>query len=372
MEVPKVSSVQPLGNKKLLVKFDNGVEKIYDCGQLFNLENFQLLKNETFFKAVKVGIGDYGISWNDDVDLSNDELWKNGVETEKTTVMVVQEFMPLDLSQASKEEIYRKVPSFSKELNWLVILDQEWLDHLGGPKSSLPIARVCLHDAVRVASQAGYALEQAYAHIIWFRKECTDAPKEPEAHYYGRFYADDAALRLYSATEHTASFIEALRNIPKERQKGNKYVAKAVVIGKYLKEQRPKDPITGIVSCLMSDEWNFVRDYRNQWVHNKPPVLDSPGLDYRRRNRWNKVGEMWMVAHGITQTPDYTLDDLLEKMSKATWDFQTALSKLTDLFFQELETLGIKRDVGAGILAPPNDYSKRVPGGIFEDKQPNK
>jgi Protein of unknown function (DUF2442) len=80
MNVPKISSVQPLENKKLLVKFDDGVEKIYDCGQLLHLENFQLLKNEAFFKAVKVDAGGYGISWNDDVDLSEYELWTNGVE----------------------------------------------------------------------------------------------------------------------------------------------------------------------------------------------------------------------------------------------------------------------------------------------------
>ena len=82
MNAPKIISVQPLENKRLHVKFDNGVEKIYDCSQLFHLENFQLLKNEAFFKAVKVDAGGYGISWNDDVDLSEYELWTNSVKVE--------------------------------------------------------------------------------------------------------------------------------------------------------------------------------------------------------------------------------------------------------------------------------------------------
>jgi len=80
MNAPKVLSVQPLEGKKLLIRFVNEVEKNYDCAQLLHLEAFQLLNNEAFFKAVKVDAGGYGISWNDDVDLSEYELWTNSVE----------------------------------------------------------------------------------------------------------------------------------------------------------------------------------------------------------------------------------------------------------------------------------------------------
>jgi hypothetical protein len=80
MNTPKINSVKPLGEKKLLVRFVNGVEKIYDCNQLLQREIFQPLKNETFFKTVKVDPGGYSISWNDDVDLSEYELWQNGKE----------------------------------------------------------------------------------------------------------------------------------------------------------------------------------------------------------------------------------------------------------------------------------------------------
>jgi hypothetical protein len=80
MEIPQIASVQPQEGKKLLVKFINGVEKLYDCEQILGLDVFQLLRNEAFFKAVKVDPGGYGISWNDDVDLSEYELWTNGVE----------------------------------------------------------------------------------------------------------------------------------------------------------------------------------------------------------------------------------------------------------------------------------------------------
>lgn len=82
MDTPKILSVQALENKKLLVKFENGVEKVYDCNPLLSTEMFEVLKNDAFFKAVKVDSGGYGISWNDDADLSEYELWTNGVQVE--------------------------------------------------------------------------------------------------------------------------------------------------------------------------------------------------------------------------------------------------------------------------------------------------
>ena len=82
MNVPRILSVRALENKKLLVKFVNGTEKVYDCRPLLRLERFRLLGNEAFFEAVKVDPGGYGISWNDEMDLSEYELWTNGVAVE--------------------------------------------------------------------------------------------------------------------------------------------------------------------------------------------------------------------------------------------------------------------------------------------------
>jgi hypothetical protein len=80
MNAPKIISVQTLENKKLLIRFVDGVEKIYDCTKLLGIEMFQVLKSDAVFKTVTVDTGGYGISWNDEADLSEYELWKNGVE----------------------------------------------------------------------------------------------------------------------------------------------------------------------------------------------------------------------------------------------------------------------------------------------------
>jgi hypothetical protein len=80
MDAPRIESVKPLARKRLLVKFVNGVEKVYDCKQLLHLDMFQSLRNEAFFRSVKVDAGGYGVSWDDNVDLSEYELWVNGTE----------------------------------------------------------------------------------------------------------------------------------------------------------------------------------------------------------------------------------------------------------------------------------------------------
>ena len=76
--IPRIKGVTAIGNLELLVRFDNGVEKTYDCEPLLSRPEFHLLKVPAFFRAVKVDPGGYGISWNDTMDLSECELWTNG------------------------------------------------------------------------------------------------------------------------------------------------------------------------------------------------------------------------------------------------------------------------------------------------------
>ena len=80
MNAPRIQAVRLLEGKRLLVTFVNGVQKVYDCNRIIQLERFQLLRTEAFFRAVRVDEGGYGISWNDEIDLSEYELWHNGME----------------------------------------------------------------------------------------------------------------------------------------------------------------------------------------------------------------------------------------------------------------------------------------------------
>jgi len=76
---PKIKSIRPLGGKRLLVIFHNNVQKIYDCSPLLKDDVFSPLIDDSLFKSVKVDHGGHGISWNDEMDLSESELWINGL-----------------------------------------------------------------------------------------------------------------------------------------------------------------------------------------------------------------------------------------------------------------------------------------------------
>ena len=75
---PRIDSVQAVGRTRLLIRFRNGEQRTYDCGPLLSRPQFRLLMDPAFFRAVRVDAGGYGISWNDDIDLSEYELWTNG------------------------------------------------------------------------------------------------------------------------------------------------------------------------------------------------------------------------------------------------------------------------------------------------------
>ncbi|MCR4879678.1 MAG: DUF2442 domain-containing protein [Bacilli bacterium] len=75
----KIKNVLPLENYKLFIQFISGVSKIYDIKPLFKWrEVFNKLKDKQLFYGVYVDIGGNGIVWNDELDLSCEELWENG------------------------------------------------------------------------------------------------------------------------------------------------------------------------------------------------------------------------------------------------------------------------------------------------------
>lgn len=78
----KVKDVKPLDKYILLVTFENSINKYYDLKPLFDKwQSFKLLENNNeLYSNVKVDNGGYGISWNEEIDISCNELWENGKE----------------------------------------------------------------------------------------------------------------------------------------------------------------------------------------------------------------------------------------------------------------------------------------------------
>ena len=78
----KIKTVATLPEYMLSVQFAEGITKVYDVKPLFSkIPAFKPLLNDfTLFADVTVDVGGCGIVWNDDIDLSCDELWENGTE----------------------------------------------------------------------------------------------------------------------------------------------------------------------------------------------------------------------------------------------------------------------------------------------------
>lgn len=78
----KVQKVEPLPGLRLRVQFENGAVKKYDVNPLLNkwpvFRSLEVIPG--LFGCVRVDAGGYGIAWNDDLDLSCNELWENGTE----------------------------------------------------------------------------------------------------------------------------------------------------------------------------------------------------------------------------------------------------------------------------------------------------
>lgn len=76
----KVKSVLPIENMLLRVVFNNDIVKTYDVNQLVDTFPIykELIDNDPLFNQVQVDCGGYAIAWNEDIDISETELWENG------------------------------------------------------------------------------------------------------------------------------------------------------------------------------------------------------------------------------------------------------------------------------------------------------
>ncbi len=142
----KVKTVNALPDYRLSVQFAEGVTKIYDVKPLFaKWKQFKALENSPeLFSCVEVDTGGYGIVWNDDLDLSCDELFENGqtVETPFDGLMAFTEATQL---WGLNESTLRKAIAYGKLVNgvdackygkqWVISMDAMKREY-GQPKAN--------------------------------------------------------------------------------------------------------------------------------------------------------------------------------------------------------------------------------------------
>lgn len=114
----KVKFVTALPDFKLSVQFAEGVTKIYDMVPLAKmLPAFAELKADLqLFHCVEVDVGGYGIVWNDELDLSCDELWEKGVTVE-TPFDGLMAFSDATALWGLNESTLRKAIQYGKLVN---------------------------------------------------------------------------------------------------------------------------------------------------------------------------------------------------------------------------------------------------------------
>ena len=126
----KLKSVSALPDFRLSVQFAEGITKIYDVNPLFNKWNtFSVLKKQPeLFWEVTVDQGGYGVIWNDELDLSCDELFESG-QTVRTPFDGLMSFADATQLWRLNESTLRKAIVYGKLINGVDVckFGKQWI-----------------------------------------------------------------------------------------------------------------------------------------------------------------------------------------------------------------------------------------------------
>lgn len=133
----KIKNVSALPEYKLSVQFSEGVTKIYDVGKLISeYKMFKPLESqEGLFEFATVDQGGYGVIWNDDIDISCDELWANG-ETAQTPFDGLMAFSDATFLWNLNESTLRKAITYGKLVNGVDVckFGKQWVVSMAAMK----------------------------------------------------------------------------------------------------------------------------------------------------------------------------------------------------------------------------------------------
>lgn len=133
----KVKNVTALPDFKLCVQFAEGITKIYGVALLFEKYSFFLPLKESpeLFSSVIVDQGGYGIVWNDDIDISCDELWANG-EMIDTPFDGLMAFSDATFLWNLNESTLRKAIAYGKLVNGVDVckFGKQWVVSMAAMK----------------------------------------------------------------------------------------------------------------------------------------------------------------------------------------------------------------------------------------------
>lgn len=140
----KIKNVTSLSDFTLSVQFSEGTTKLYDVKPLFDtVPSFNFLKNNPAeFACVSVDVGGYGIIWNDELDLSCDELWEHG-KTVITPFDGLIAFSDATELWGLNESTLRKAIAYGKLVNGIDVckFGKQWVVSIEAMKREYGTAR---------------------------------------------------------------------------------------------------------------------------------------------------------------------------------------------------------------------------------------
>jgi hypothetical protein len=265
------------------------------------------------------------------------------------------------LDGADWEKICQEIPDLSNLRNMVLPLSPDIISINLPPESDISEAPAIFYDVLHALEAAVYALGEVFAHQKWYLKK-KEPPNEMAAAFFGRYYADDAVLRLYSAGEQyldvaIKKMLEINKNqlesrkteIQKKYKKEGKdprKITRLEIVGDFLSAQETVYPFTEAITSLTDlKEWKTTVDYRNRWVHEQPPTVAGVRIVYKRGKRWKPLPNgRYALGIGGGDKPEYSVEDLVGFIKPAMFKFTDTLTSVVKFYTELLKDAG-KRTV---------------------------
>lgn len=265
------------------------------------------------------------------------------------------------LDDADWEKIYQEIPDLSNLGDMVLHLPPDFTAVHFPPKSDIQEVPAIFHGVFHTLKYAVYALREVFAHQIWYLEK-KDPPNKMAAAFFGHFYADDVALRLYSAGEQY--LVDAIKKmleiseeqlVPYKKKRKRKYkrekinpreITRLEIVGDFLSAQEKVYPFTEAITSLTDlKEWKTTVDYRNRWVHEQPPTVAGMGIVYKRGKRWKPLPNGgYTLGIGGGDKPEYSVEDLVGFVKPAIFKFTDTLNSVIKFYTELLKDAG-KRTV---------------------------
>jgi hypothetical protein len=273
-----------------------------------------------------------------------------------------------DLTPAMQARIDALLPDPWMRSDDILSLSPDMIAIAFDPESDIPVASVCLLDALRTMGAARYALFESHAHGIYYR-EVASSPEEMMAVWFEQFYVQDAAHRLYGAAEDIAEALIMMLEIDSARLKTFKGQGSSQqrAVGKLLLKDHRGLALAGSIKALLdSAAWTETMNYRGRLVHEQPPLVGGLGIVHRRQRRWRKTEQGGRyLAFGGGDPPEFDIAALKTACGDALGALLAVWNDTLDAFMKVLEQKGgiVHKD---GTLHIPDYFrdklSSKAPG----------